>query len=31
VVAFWTRSTLKTLGAGMVSLWALQVVWSGIG
>ncbi|MFI4887143.1 MAG: AzlD domain-containing protein [Burkholderiales bacterium] len=31
VVAFCTRSTLKTLGAGMVSLWALQVVWSGIG
>lgn len=24
VVAFWTHSTLKTLGAGMLALWLLQ-------
>jgi branched-subunit amino acid transport protein len=26
--AFVTRSTLKTLAVGMVSLWALQLVWA---
>lgn len=27
-VAFFTRSTLKTLGSGMAALWALQWVWT---
>jgi branched-subunit amino acid transport protein len=27
-VAFLTRSTLKTLGAGMAALWLLQALWS---
>ena len=26
--AFVTRSTLKTLAVGMVSVWALQLAWS---
>ncbi len=26
--AFVTRSTLKTLAVGMVSLWALQLAWA---
>jgi len=28
VVAWWTRSSLKTMTAGMVSLWLLQAVMS---
>ncbi len=31
VVAFLTHSTPKTLGAGMLSLWALQALAGGIG
>jgi branched-subunit amino acid transport protein len=31
VVAFFTRSTLKTLSAGMLALWALQFAARGIG
>jgi branched-subunit amino acid transport protein len=31
LVAFFTRSTLKTLGAGMLSLWALQAASAAIG
>lgn len=31
VVAFVTHSTLKTLGAGMLTLWALQFALRGIG
>jgi branched-subunit amino acid transport protein len=30
-VAFRTHSTLKTLGAGMATLWALQALASRIG
>lgn len=31
VVAFFTRSTLKTLGAGMVALWTLELAVASIG
>jgi len=31
IVAFFTRSTLKTLGAGMLTLWALQAALAAIG
>jgi branched-subunit amino acid transport protein len=31
VVGFFTRSTLKTLGAGMLTLWALQLAARAIG
>lgn len=31
IVAFFTRSTLKTLGAGMLALWALQAASAAIG
>jgi Predicted membrane protein len=31
VVAFFTRSTLKTLGAGMVALWTLEFAVASIG
>ena len=31
VVAFFTHSTLKTLGAGMLALWALQALVETIG
>jgi branched-subunit amino acid transport protein len=27
-VAYFTRSTLKTLGSGMAALWMLQWVWA---
>ena len=31
VVAFFTHSTLKTLGAGMLALWGLQALAGAIG
>ena len=31
IVAFFTRSTLKTLGTGMLALWALQAASAAIG
>ena len=31
VVAFFTRSTLKTLGAGMVALWTIELAVASIG